>query len=101
MTMTDANVLADKNREIRELKSELEAYKAQLEGDIPKATAWLQWKVWRQRIALDKLNHRVVSQRFVLRTLDELGRGLSREEYLAARARQPENLQARIAEDMD
>jgi hypothetical protein len=31
------------------------------------------------------LNKRVVNQRFVLRTLDELGRSLSADEYRAAR----------------
>jgi len=33
------------------------------------------------------LNRRVVSQRFVLRALDELGRSLTAAEYRAARAR--------------
>jgi hypothetical protein len=32
----------------------------------------LQRKVWRQAAALDALNRRIVSQRFVLRTLDGL-----------------------------
>jgi len=47
----------------------------------------LQRKVWRQAAALDLLNRRVVSQRFVLRTLDELGRSLTADEYRAARNR--------------
>jgi hypothetical protein len=88
----------DYRSEIRELKGEIEALKAQLEGDIPKATAWLQWKCWRQRKALDTLNHKVVSQRFVLRTLEELGRGLTRDEYIEARAKQPGKLLDRIEE---
>ena len=37
--------------------------------------------------ALDVLNRRVVTYRFVLRTLDELGRSLTAAEYVAARAR--------------
>ena len=37
----------------------------------------------------DALNRRVASQRFVLRTLDGLGRSLSAEEYRQARAAQP------------
>ena len=57
-----------------------------VEGDVPAATRWLQRKVWRQAAALDALNRRVVSQRFVLRTLDGLGRSLSVEEYRSARA---------------
>jgi hypothetical protein len=43
--------------------------------------------VWRQAAALDALNRRVVTQRFVLRTLDGLGRSLTAAEYRAARAR--------------
>lgn len=83
-------------QELRELRAEVDALRAQLEGDLPRATAWLQWKVWRQREALDRLCRRVTAQRFVLRTLDELGRSLSREEYLAARAAAPEALQERL-----
>jgi hypothetical protein len=41
--------------------------------------------VWRQAAELDRLNRRVTSQRFVLRTLAELGRSLTAEEYGAAR----------------
>ena len=47
----------------------------------------MQRKVWRQAAALDALNRRVVVQRFVLRTLDELGRSLTHDEYRSARAR--------------
>jgi hypothetical protein len=77
---------SDLRRQIFELENERDALRAQLEGDLPRATAWLQNKVWSQRAALDILNRRVVSQRFVLRTLEELGRGLTREEFLHARA---------------
>ena len=69
-----------------ELTAERDALLAQLEGDLPAATRWLQRKVLRQAAALDQLNRRVVSQRFVLRTLDGLGRSLGKDEYLAARA---------------
>ena len=58
-----------------------------VEGDVPAATRWLQRKVWRQAAALDALNRRVVSQRFVLRTLDDLGRSLTAAEYRSARSR--------------
>lgn len=47
--------------------------------------SWLQAKVAAQARALDVLHSRVVSQRFQLRTLNELGRGLTREEFLKAR----------------
>jgi|SRR6266487_2349991 len=69
-----------------ELTAERDALRAQLDGDLPSATRWLQRKVWRQAMALDALNRRVVTQRFVLRTLDELGRSLTTTEYRAARA---------------
>lgn len=81
--------MTDKERQqevrIIQLEQENAALTAQLEGDIPKATAWLQRKVWSQRTALARLNQRVVNQRFVLRALNELGRSLSAEEYKKAR----------------
>jgi hypothetical protein len=83
-----------------ELAAERDALRAQLEGDLPSATRWLQRKVWRQAAALDALNRRVVTQRFVLRTLDELGRSLTAAEYRAARAAAPAPLRDRI-EDPD
>lgn len=84
--MTTIDASADLRSQLVELAAERDALLAQLEGDIPAATRWLQRKVLRQASALDELNRRVVSQRFVLRTLDGLGRSLSKEEYLAARA---------------
>jgi len=72
--------------ELRARAAERDALRAQLDGDLPAATRWLQRKVWRQAAALDALNRRVTSQRFVLRTLDDLGRSLSAEEYRQARA---------------
>ncbi len=68
-----------------ELTAECDALRAQLAGDLPTATRWLQRKVWRQAAELDRLNRRVTIQRFVLRTLDELGRSLTTQEYQAAR----------------
>lgn len=94
MTTTTTDV----ETELRELRSEVEHLRAALAGDMPKALMYLQWKCWRQRRELDVLNRRVVSQRFVLRTLEELGRGLSRDEYVQARSQQPERLQERIDE---
>ena len=71
--------------ELAEVAAERDALRAQLAGDLPAATRWLQSKVWRQAAALDTLNRRVVSQRLVLRTLDGLGRSLTAEEFRAAR----------------
>jgi hypothetical protein len=86
MSISSDTWAADLRREIVEVVAERDALRAQLEGDLP-ATRWLQRKVWRQAAALDALNRRVVSQRFVLRSLDELGRSLTADEYRAARAR--------------
>jgi uncharacterized coiled-coil protein SlyX len=84
-----------------ELTAERDALRAQLAGDLPSATQWLQRKVWRQAAALDALNRRVTAQRFVLRTLDELGRSLTAAEYATARERiGHEQLRARL-EDPD
>jgi hypothetical protein len=76
---------ADFRHELLELAAERDALRAQLEGDLPTATRWLQRKVWRQARELDRLNRRVTSQRFVLRTLESLGRSLTAEEFRAAR----------------
>jgi hypothetical protein len=40
---------------------EIDALKARLDGDIPRALHWLQGKAERQRHALDGLNRRVLS----------------------------------------
>jgi hypothetical protein len=82
MTTTETS---DSRQQIVELTAERDALRAQLVGDIPSATRWLQRKVWRQATELDRLNRRVTSQRFVLRTLDDLGRSLTAEEYRTAR----------------
>ena len=85
MTTTESSAAADLRSQLVELMAERDALQAQLDGDLPAATRWLQCKVRRQAAALDVLNRRVVSQRFVLRTLDELGRSLTASEYRAAR----------------
>jgi hypothetical protein len=90
----------DVRAELVELTAERDALRAQLAGDLPAATRWLQRKVWRQAAELDRLNRRVASQRFVLRTLDELGRSLTAEEYRTARdAVSSAQLRDRIAAD--
>jgi len=85
--MSSLTEISDLRAALVEVTAERDALRAQLEGDIPAATRWLQRKAWRQAAALDALNRRVVSQRFVLRTLDELGRSLTAAEYRAARDR--------------
>ena len=87
MTNTmDGTVSWELRAQLLETQAERDALRAQLAGDLPEATRWLQRKVWRQAAALDALNRRVVSQRFVLRTLEELGRSLTLDEYRSARA---------------
>jgi hypothetical protein len=56
-----------------------------MEEDYTQHPSWLQAKVEAQKVALDRLHTRVVNQRFQLRVLNELGRGLSREEFLKAK----------------
>jgi hypothetical protein len=85
-TSIDASAASDLRVQLVELAAERDALRAQLEGDLPTATRWLQRKVWRQAQALDALNRRVVAQRFVLRTLDGLGRSLTSAEFTAAKA---------------
>lgn len=69
------------------LSAEVESLKAQIAGDPSAAASWLQVKVYRQRLALDRLCRKVTSQRFRLRLLNELGRDVSREEYDEAKAK--------------
>jgi len=96
---TTSTTSSDPRAELVELRAERDALLAQLAGDIPAATRWLQRKVLRQRAALDVLNGRIATQRFVLRTIENLGRSLSPEEYRTARAEiANEQLRARIEE---
>ncbi len=95
--MTTVMTESDMRREILELQRERDALLKQIDGDPELSLYFYQRKAIRQRAALDQLNRRVVSQRFQLRTLNELGRGLSKEEYLKARdAVQNESLRERI-----
>jgi hypothetical protein len=64
---TDAVAAGDLRTQLVELQAERDALRAQLEGDLPTATRWLQRKVWRQAAALDALNRRVVTQRALKR----------------------------------
>lgn len=49
-------------------------------------SSWLQAKAAAQAKALDRQHSRIVNQRFQLRVLNELGRGLTVEEFLKAKA---------------
>jgi hypothetical protein len=77
--------LRELRREVAELRAERDALQAQLDGDIPRATYWLQTKVWRQRRALDRLERRQLSIRFALRLMNELREPVTAEEWWVAR----------------
>lgn len=68
-------------------------------GERDRALDRLLWKCQRQREALEALHTRVVNQRFQLRTLNEMGRGLSADEFREARERVGnEQVRARIGD---
>lgn len=73
--------------EIGQLKHENAGLRNLISGDRAMGISWLMAKVANQRRALDILNRRVVAQRLVLRTLNELGRGLTQEEWAEAKSR--------------
>lgn len=75
--------------ELRSAREDLAIQQALNAGDVPEAMARLQSKVARQRAHLARLEKRVVAQRFVLRTLDRLGRSLTKEERAEALATDP------------
>ena len=85
--MTNEERLAKALEDNATLRMQLAAYQAMEASDIPTACWWLQRKVDVQRKALDRLHTRVLNQRFVLRALEELGRGLTAAEVAEARAR--------------
>jgi hypothetical protein len=89
---------AELERENRILHVQLEKRldEALTSGEWLFVQGWLQQKVAHQKAVLDGLNRRIISQRFVLRTLDRLGRGLSLDEYREARDKVGEPLRDRI-----
>lgn len=60
--------------------------------------SWLQAKVAAQKQANDRMHSTVVRQRFVLRTLERLGRGLTPEEWKEARDLENEPARKRIGD---
>lgn len=83
--MDDKELIANLRSQVFALREEVAGLKAKLDGDRDEAFSRLMTSKDRQREALDRLHTRVVNQRFHLRTLNELGRGLTKEEYLEAR----------------
>lgn len=76
-------------RQLRErvqaLNAEVAELRARLDGDEIRAHSYLQARCLRQSAALDRLNRKVLTQRFRLRLLASLGRDVSYDEYVAAR----------------
>ena len=77
-------------RQVELLRSENDRLRAQLLRLEETDSAWLQRKVRSQQRALAALQQRVVNQRFVLATLDKLGRGLTRSEWDSHRSSRPD-----------
>lgn len=71
--------------ELAEARSECVALRAQLEADPCAATWWLQSKVWRQRLALDRLERRNGTLRFALRLMNRLREPVTAQEWKSAR----------------
>lgn len=90
---TDAERLADARAELDAVRSQLRdeterrtiAEAALTEAGLPQALSWLQSKCDRQRVALDRLTVRQTSCRLALRRIQDLGRGLTRGEWMQAR----------------
>lgn len=74
--------LRQANETISALRCEVGALKAEKVGDEQAWRYWYQAKAERQGKALKRLNQRVVNQRFVLSKVNQLGRGLTKEEWL-------------------
>lgn len=62
-------------------------------GNMPQVQARLQSKIERQKAVLNTLNRRVRGQRLHLRRINELGRGLTIEEWNEAKALYPADLE--------
>jgi hypothetical protein len=68
-----------------DLRYEIQGLHERIKGDPQAGLFFSDRKVVRQRAALDILNRKLTTLHFQLREIERLGRGLSREEYLAAR----------------
>ncbi|HEU5391980.1 MAG TPA: hypothetical protein VFV73_39395 [Streptosporangiaceae bacterium] len=65
--MTSEEEIVKLRTALPESAGEIDALKARLDGDLPRALRWLQGKAERQRQALDGLNRTVLSLHFALR----------------------------------
>jgi hypothetical protein len=84
--------------EIAELTAERDELRRCFEGSEDKAMWWSLAKVARQRDALGMRCSRATRWHFEVRELNRLGRGLTREEYQAARGRLDEMMAGRVGD---
>lgn len=78
--------LAELRREASSLRLDNDLLTSQLKQEgLPETTRWLQGKVWNQKWHLRRLERRVVAQRAILRRIEELGRGLTSDEWVELR----------------
>lgn len=94
--MSDTKLIEHLRQYVLDLETENAILKAIDRGDLPSANWWATRKADRQRAALDTLNRKVTSQRLVLRTINELGRGLTAEEWAEAKAKVNEQVLERL-----
>lgn len=83
--MTSEEEIVKLRTALAEAAGEIDALKARLDGDIPRALRWLQGKAERQRQALDGLNRTVLSLHFALRLTNQLREPVTAAEWKQAR----------------
>jgi hypothetical protein len=83
--MTSEEEIVKLRTALAEAAGEIDALKARLDGDIPRALHWLQGKAERQRQALDGLNRKVLSLHFALRLMNRLREPVTAAEWKQAR----------------
>ena len=83
--MTSEEEIVKLRTALAEAAGEIDALKARLDGDIPRALRWLQGKAERQRQALDGLNRTVLSLHFALRLTNRLREPVTAAEWKQAR----------------
>jgi len=83
--MTSEEEIVKLRTALAEAAGEIDALKAGLDGDIPRALRWLQGKAERQRQALDGLNRTVLSLHFALRLTNRLREPVTAAEWKQAR----------------
>ena len=83
--MTSEEEIVRLRTALAEAAGEIDALKARLDGDIPRALHWLQGKAGRQRHALDGLNRTVLSLHFALRLINRLREPVTAAEWKHAR----------------